>query len=106
MAFRFYNTREVALLCNVTIPGVRKWIRQGKLRAKVKPGTPGYYLIADTDLVEFQTQIFVSKYEWRKRLRLKKAARERARATRATTKSTATSTTDGTHEKAEKEKRA
>lgn len=95
-ALKFYTTKEVAYLCHVTIPAVRKWIHQRKLRAKVKPGTPGYFLIADTDLLDFELNYFLSKYEWRKLLRLKKAARERAIVTsttaKATTKTTASST--------------
>jgi len=33
MVERFYRTREVAKLLNISVSGVKKWIREGKIRA-------------------------------------------------------------------------
>jgi DNA-binding transcriptional MerR regulator len=94
---RFYTTEEVATFCRVTPQGVRKWVKQGKLRAVIRPGSPGHFLFSDLDLLDFQVRHFLAKWEWRKRVRQKKAARLRAAqkpsaTTRITTQRTTSST--------------
>lgn len=46
-----YTTHEVAGLCEVTIPGVIRWIKEGKLRAWRTPG--GHRRIEPDDLLNF-----------------------------------------------------
>ena len=57
MAFRLYTVREVADVCHMTVWGVRRWIKQGKLQAVKAPGK-NLYLITDVDLTAWQIEHF------------------------------------------------
>lgn len=51
MAQSHFTTHEVAKFCDVTVPGVIRWIKTGKLRAYKTPG--GHRRIEPGDLMEF-----------------------------------------------------
>jgi excisionase family DNA binding protein len=50
---RFLTTGQVASACQVTIPTVKRWIREGYLQAFQTAG--GHYRITDEDLKRFMT---------------------------------------------------
>ncbi len=51
MAEKHLTTGMVASICHVTVNGVKKWIRKGRLKAYKTPG--GHYRILKEDLEEF-----------------------------------------------------
>lgn len=51
MGDKHFTTGMVASICHVTVNGVKKWIRKGRLKAYKTPG--GHYRILKEDLEEF-----------------------------------------------------